>query len=44
MYLAIIINLYSCQIVGWVMDKRMKKDLILQAISKKSFGSRSRRR
>jgi transposase InsO family protein len=33
LYLAIIMDLYSRQIVGWAMDKRMKKDLTLNALS-----------
>jgi transposase InsO family protein len=33
LYLAIIMDLYSRQIVGWAMDKRMKKDLALNALS-----------
>ena len=33
LYLAIIMDLYSRQIVGWAMDKRMKKELALSALS-----------
>jgi transposase InsO family protein len=33
LYLAIIMDLHSRQIVGWAMDKRMKKDLALNALS-----------
>jgi transposase InsO family protein len=31
-YLAIIMDLHSRRIVGWAMDKRMKKDLALNAL------------
>jgi transposase InsO family protein len=33
LYLAIIMDLHSRKIVGWAMDKRMKKDLALNALS-----------
>ena len=33
MYLAIVMDLYSRQIVGWAMDKRMKKQLVIDALS-----------
>jgi transposase InsO family protein len=33
LYLAIIMDLYSRQIVGWAMDKRMKKRLVLDALA-----------
>ena len=33
LYLAIVMDLHSRQIVGWAMDKRMKKDLVLNALS-----------
>jgi transposase InsO family protein len=33
LYLAIIMDLYSRQIVGWAMDKRMKKQLALDALA-----------
>jgi transposase InsO family protein len=33
LYLAVIMDLYSRQIVGWAMDKRMKKKLVLDALA-----------
>ncbi len=33
LYLAIVMELYSRQIVGWAMDKRMKKKLVLDALT-----------
>jgi putative transposase len=33
LYLAIVMDLYSRQIVGWAMDKRMKKQLVLDALA-----------
>ncbi len=33
LYLAVVMDLYSRQIVGWAMDKRMKKDLVLDALA-----------
>jgi transposase InsO family protein len=33
LYLAIVMDLYSRQIVGWAMDKRMKKQLVIDALS-----------
>ena len=33
MYLAIVMDLFSRQIVGWSMDKRMKKKLVLDALA-----------
>lgn len=33
LYLAVIMDLYSRQIVGWAMDKRMKRDLVLRALN-----------
>jgi transposase InsO family protein len=33
LYLAVVMDLYSRQIVGWAMDKRMKKQLVLDAIA-----------
>jgi transposase InsO family protein len=33
LYLAVIMDLYSRQIVGWAMDKRMKKQLVLDALA-----------
>jgi len=33
MYLAVVMDLYSRQIVGWAMDKRMKKQLVIDALS-----------
>ena len=33
LYLAVVLDLYSRQIVGWAMDKRMKKQLTLDALS-----------
>ena len=32
LYLAVVLDLYSRQIVGWAMDKRMKKQLTLDAL------------
>jgi putative transposase len=37
LYLAIIMDLYSRQIVGWAMDKRMKKQLALDALAMAYF-------
>ena len=34
MYLAIVMNLYSCRIVGWHIDKRMTADLVSKALMK----------
>ena len=33
LYLAVVIDLFSRQIVGWAMDKRMKKQLTLDALT-----------
>ena len=33
MYLAVVLDLYSRQVVGWAMDKRMKKQLTLDALA-----------
>ncbi len=33
LYLAIVMDLYSSEIVGWAMDKRMKKDLVMDALA-----------
>ena len=33
LYLAVVMDLYSRQIVGWAMDKRMKKQLTLDALA-----------
>jgi transposase InsO family protein len=33
LYLAVIMDLHSRQIVGWAMDKRMKKQLVLDALA-----------
>jgi transposase InsO family protein len=33
LYLAVVMDLYSRQIVGWAMDKRMKKDLVMDALA-----------
>ncbi len=33
LYLAIVMDLFSRQIVGWSMDKRMKKQLVLDALA-----------
>jgi transposase InsO family protein len=33
MYLAVVLDLYSRQVVGWSMDKRMKKQLALDALA-----------
>jgi len=33
LYLAVVMDLYSRQIVGWAMDKRMKKQLALDALA-----------
>ena len=32
MYLAVVIDLYSRAVIGWAMDKRMKTDLVLDAL------------
>jgi putative transposase len=32
LYLAVVMDLYSRQIVGWAMNKRMKKQLVLDAL------------
>jgi putative transposase len=32
LYLALVVDLFSQQIVGWLMDARMSKDLVLQAL------------
>lgn len=34
MYLAIVLDLFSRQIVGWAVDVRMKKELIMEALRK----------
>lgn len=31
LYLAVVLDLFSRQVVGWSMDSRMSKDLVLQA-------------
>ena len=33
LYLAVVMDLFSRQIVGWAMDKRMKKQLVMDALS-----------
>ncbi len=33
-YLAIILDLYARKIIGWAMDKRLKKDLVIKAFMK----------
>jgi putative transposase len=33
LYLAVVMDLYSRQIVGWAMNKRMKKQLVLDALA-----------
>jgi transposase InsO family protein len=33
LYLAVVMDLYSRQIVGWAMDERMKKQLVLDALA-----------
>jgi transposase InsO family protein len=33
LYLAVVMDLFSRQIVGWAMDKRMKTDLVLNALA-----------
>jgi transposase InsO family protein len=33
MYLAVVMDLYSRQIVGWAMNERMKKQLVLDALA-----------
>ncbi len=40
LYLAIIMDLFSRQIVGWAMDKRMKKQLTLDALAMAYFRRR----
>jgi transposase InsO family protein len=37
LYLAVVMDLHSRQIVGWAMDKRMKKSLTLQALAMAYF-------
>lgn len=32
LYLAVVVDLFSRQVVGWSMDSRMEKDLVLQAL------------
>ncbi|MFT5259542.1 MAG: putative transposase [Saprospiraceae bacterium] len=32
LYLAVIIDLYSLKVIGWSMDKRMKADLVCDAL------------
>jgi hypothetical protein len=34
MHLAVVMDLYSCRIVGWHIDKRMTTDLIPKALMK----------
>lgn len=33
LYLAVVMDLYSRQIIGWAMDKRIQKELVLDALS-----------
>lgn len=33
LYLAVVLDLFSRRVVGWAMDKRMKKDLVLSALA-----------
>ena len=33
LYLAVIIDLYSCRVVGWAVSNRMKKDLAIRALN-----------
>jgi transposase InsO family protein len=33
LYIAVVMDLYSRQIVGWAMDKRMKRKLVLDALA-----------
>ncbi len=33
LYLAVVLDLYSRQVVGWAMDKRMKKQLVMDALA-----------
>jgi len=33
LYLAVVMDLFSRQIIGWAMDKRMKKQLVMDALS-----------
>jgi len=40
LYLCIVLDLFSRQIVGWSMDKRMKKELVLMAL-KQAIGRRN---
>jgi len=40
LYLAVIVDLYNRQVVGWAMDKRMKRDLVLRAL-KQAVGRRN---
>ena len=40
LYLAIVMDLFSRQIVGWAMDKRMKKQLVIDALAMAYFRRR----
>ncbi len=40
LYLSVVMDLHSRQIVGWAMDKRMQKDLVLDALSMAYFRRR----
>lgn len=43
LYLAVVMDLHSRQIVGWAMDKRMQKELVLDALSMAYFRRRPAR-
>jgi transposase InsO family protein len=43
LYLAVVMDLYSRQIVGWAMDKRMQKELVLDALAMAYFRRRPAR-
>jgi putative transposase len=34
LYLAVIIDLYSRRVIGWAANKRMKRDLVIQALQR----------
>lgn len=40
LYLSVVMDLHSRQIVGWAMDQRMQKDLVLDALSMAYFRRR----
>jgi hypothetical protein len=36
LYLAIVLDHFSCRIVGWAVSDRLKKDLVLSALQRRS--------